>query len=513
MKEKILAYAPGVILFITALVVCALTYQDYGIAWDEPFQRGPGLLNYNYAFHNDHTLFQTPNDNHGAAFEMLLVILEQKMKIIVPRDVYLMRHIATHILFLLSALAMYILSFRLYKSRLIASLCFVMLIAMPRLYAHSFFNSKDLPFLSMTLITLTTIQAAFEKQKKYLFLLAGLACGYATGIRIMGIMQFCFILFFLIIDSTASITKKEKIIKSFQQILLFVAGFLFATYVSWPYIWKHPIVNFVDSYRTLAHYTIYGGDVFFQGKTMSAQNLPWIYIPTWLIITTPIIWLIAGCTGIACVCLSILKNPVSFLGNNSNRNLLLFLLSFTVPIVAIISLNSVVYDDWRHLYFIYPPFVLMAAYAINRMNNKKLKVLSLSLSLFQASDVIYFMVRNHPFHEVYFNEFVSHDNEYLRLHYDLDYWGPSFKQGLEYLLKTDLRKTIHLCRLPSADVPLDNNILMLETRDIRRIDITDVEHADYMITNFRTHPKDYTNTEIKSFRVLNSTILRIYKIN
>ena len=45
------------------------------------------------------------------------------------------------------------------------------------------------------------------------------------------------------------------------------------------------------------------------------------------------------------------------------------------------------------------------------------------------------MIRNHPFQNVYFNNFLSHDEQYLRKNFEMDYWGTSYKQALEYVLK------------------------------------------------------------------------------
>ena len=47
------------------------------------------------------------------------------------------------------------------------------------------------------------------------------------------------------------------------------------------------------------------------------------------------------------------------------------------------------------------------------------------------------MIRNHPFQNVYFNNFLSHDEQYLRKNFEMDYWGTSYKQALEYVLKNN----------------------------------------------------------------------------
>src|SRR6202012_1794600 len=99
------------------------------------------------------------------------------------------------------------------------------------LYAHSFFNSKDIPFTAMILIALTLCQVAFEKNKPTFFFLLGLACGYATSIRIMGVMLAVFILSFLLIDLVTDLIKKESAKKQGLNMLVFSAGFFILLYL------------------------------------------------------------------------------------------------------------------------------------------------------------------------------------------------------------------------------------------------------------------------------------------
>ncbi len=141
-------YVPGILLFLFFLVIGMVVYKDYGMCWDEPMQRGPGLLSYDFVFNGNEDLFNKATDNHGAGFELLLVMIEKWFNLTDSKEIYEMRHLITHVLFLAGAFAGYILAYRLFKNKFIAILGFIMLAVAPRLYAHSFFNSKDMPFLA-----------------------------------------------------------------------------------------------------------------------------------------------------------------------------------------------------------------------------------------------------------------------------------------------------------------------------------------------------------------------------
>ena len=503
-------YIPGIILFFIALVIGLATYKDYGVGWDEPFQRGPGLLSYNYIFYDNQELFTTATDNHGAGFELLLVFFEKWFNLTDSRDIYLMRHLVTHLFFLVSVFAGYVLLIRLFGKKYIAILGFLMLLLTPRIYAHSFFNSKDLPFLCMFIITLAVGQMAFEKNKPWLFLALGLSCGYMTSIRIMGVMLFCFLLLFLLIDFVVNLVNKKETRKTVQNMLLFSCGFCFLLYLAWPYLWKDPVHNFVESYSKLAHFDLFKGSNFINGKYEQPAKLPWTYFPIWFLITNPELWLITGFAGIIWVGINIIRRPLAYLINGRERNLLLYLICFFTPIVAVIVLHSMIYDDWRHLYFVYPSFVFLALYFIDKMLETKYRLIVQGICMLQVVRIIFFMVSNYPSNQVYFNNFVSHDKEYLRKHYEMDYWGCSFKQGLDCLLETDKSKTIRVnCEFKSL---VDNNVMLLPEEDRNRIQYTDAANADYIMTNYRTHPYDYPSYKtVYSIAVLNSTILSVFK--
>src|ERR1035437_6234235 len=369
MKKKLQSiiqhpYFPGIIMFLIALVIALFTYKDYGICWDEPYQRDPpGLQSYNYIFHGSQELFKRAQDNHGAGFELLLVIIEKMLRLTDSRDIFLNRHIVSHIFFLVSIFAAYVLIYRLYKNRFIASLGFFMLAFMPRMYAHSFYNSKDMPFLAMFLIIFAVCHVAFDKNKTWLFFALGLLCGYATSIRIMGVMLLPVILLLLFIDLVNNLKNKEKIGKPLLQMLVFTVGFVILLYLPWPFLWKDPIRNFVDSYTKLAHYSAWKGGLLFNGKILySDKPLPWTYFPTWFLITIPELWLLAGFGGIILLVIDFFKRPLVYILNTKERNYILYLFCFFAPIFAVMFLHSVIYDDWRHLYFVYPSFVMIGLY-------------------------------------------------------------------------------------------------------------------------------------------------------
>lgn len=512
MKEKISPYLPGIGLFLVTLILGIIVYKDYGMGWDEPLQRGPALLSWDYVFHGKMDLFTTETDNHGAGFEMVLLAFEKGMNITDTRELYIMRHIVTHILFLLSSFAGYVLVYRLFRDKWIASLGFLMFTFAPRIYAHSYFNSKDLPFLCMVLIGLAFTQLAMDKRKWWWFVLAGLAFGYGTGIRIMGILYGLLVGLLLLIDLIMKMKEKQKPTDILIQMGVFTAAFCGMLYTSWPYLWRNPVAKFAESFGALAHFK-FQGSVFFQGQFIPAPELPWTYIPTWFIISTPILWLIAGTIGLVWITINFVREPKKFMPNGNERNFMFYVLCFMGPLIAVIGMHSVVYDDWRHLYFVFPPFVLLGLYAINRLYiMQKMKWVALGICGAQFLLIANFMVMNHPNEQVYFNSLVKQDDEYLRGQYELDYWGCSFKQALDNIAESDTSSLIKVAG--NWAFPLNNNVMILP-KDVRKrfIVINEPDKADYFLTNFRLHPGDYpSNNVFYELQICHSTVMRAYRI-
>ena len=51
----------------------------------------------------------------------------------------------------------------------------------------------------------------------------------------------------------------------------------------------------------------------------------------------------------------------------------------------------------------------------------------------------------HPHQMVYFNFLVDRRTpEYLRTRYEMEYWGPAYREGLEHLLRRHPQETIHV---------------------------------------------------------------------
>ena len=429
------------------LIVCALFLLaglvlagEYGINYDESSQRHTAAANLDYILGRADGI-AAPNYHdrvYGVAFELPLLLAERGLGLADYYDVHRQRLILTHLFFILGGYFCYRLAYRLFGSRLIALVALLIYLLHPRIYGQSYINSKDPVFLSMFMIALYLLERAFRRDTIGAFALLGIAVGLLTNLRIMGLLLFPAVLALRGLDWFQVGKGPER-----KAILLTGGVFLLAggltVYALAPYAWTNPGDYLAASLDlTVNHPTILSP--VFQGERIPSDQLPPHYLPVWFGITTPPLILLAGFIGAAAGAAAVFRRPAAVFRNNRLRFHLLLLAGFLLPPLAAALLGANQYEGWRHSYFIYAPFALLAAGGLHwlggglarqpawRGGMYGLAGLGLGLVLLQMAQI-------HPLQYSYFNFLVDRTTpEYLRTQYELDYWQLLTTPALEYLL-------------------------------------------------------------------------------
>jgi hypothetical protein len=118
----------------------------------------------------------------------------------------------------------------------------------------------------------------------------------------------------------------------------------------------------------------------------------------------------------------------------------------------------------------------------------------------------------HPYEQVYFNHFVNKYDNTRRKSFNMDYWGLSFREALEYIVNNDASEEIKICFSNAAG---PQNIYYLSIENQTRIIVVDnPEKADYFISNYRYHPADYEyKNEVFTIERDKNKVLSIFKID
>jgi hypothetical protein len=499
------------IIFAILIIFGLSNYKDYGISWDEPAQRLIGEVSYNYLVHGDQNLKTFKDADYGVGIELPLIMIEKGLKLENPRQIYLVRHLVAHFFFLVCLLCGYLLILNLFKSRWLALAGVLFFVLHPLIYAHSFFNTKDVPFMAMYLVCFLFIYKAFDTYKLSMFLLAGMASGFMINLRIMGVMLALFVFGFIVIDLMSKWKDKKFRIIAFKSVSIFLLALCITLYLTWPYLYENPIQNLVSAFKNMSKFR-WSREVLYLGQLIEANKLPWHYAVVWFAITTPLVYLILGVLGFSFTAMKLLSKPQRLFENGINRHLIIYILCFSAPLIAVIVFKSVVYDSWRHLYFVYPPFVLLAVYGLHQISQSRFRWFGASISMMAFVTAGWFMIKNHPNQQVYFNAIINRgEPEYVRQNFEQDYWGVSYIQGIRAILEMDDSPVLEV---QMANAPGYYNLELLAKEDRDRIIINN-ENPQYLITEYRWHPQDYpysAEQEVFSVVVENNTILSVFKL-
>lgn len=465
-----------IVFFVCFFLIGCFIFSDYGISWDENVQRTQiGELNYNYIKTGDNTaLLNNFHKYYGPAFEIILFAVEDIFNITDLHHVFLVRHAISFLAFFFSVICFHLMCLRLFKTHKTALLASLILVFSPRIFADSFYNCKDLAMMCFCIIATHTMFLFIERQTILNAFFHGLACGFMLDVRIMGlVIPVATVYLFL--------TQKDKKWIPFSVFVFYTLVFVI---LFWPILWHNPIHNFIEAYKQMSNYQVMGSKNLFMGEWVPAANLPWYYIPVWVGITTPIIYSILFIIGIVYAS----KNILTSFKNTFSIQSVLFLCF--APVMAVILLNSTLYDGWRHVFFVYPYFVIIAVYGFKELikttKNIQLKNIISYTTLVSLAVVLIVMISNHPFQNVYFNAFAGND---IAKRYEMDYWGLSYKQGLEFILKTDKSEQINIAAANSPGFLNFNSIPENERK--RLIWNNDLSSSNYFLTNYRNHPQDY----------------------
>ena len=392
-----------------ALLIGALMLDDYGIWVDTWSQRAIGTVALDYLAGDGERAFEQlhfPWDRYyGAAFEAPLVLAERILGLEHGQDVYFSRHLFTHLFFLIGGVCCYLLVLRLFGSRALALIALVLFLLHPRIYAHSFFNSKDIPFLAMFMVSLYLVHRAFRRDALGAFLLCGVGVGLLANLRVMGIVLFAAVLVLRALDLALAGGADER-----KRVLLTGGGFALAAiltfHASLPALWTDPAGQFGEWAWTLnAHPNpIYH---LFQGEWLySRDRPPFDYVPVWVGITTPPATLLLALAGTVALAWRGLRRPRDVVRNGPLRFGLLLVALPVATVVAVVTLESNIYDHWRHLYFLYAPLIPLAIMGIHRLaspaHGRWRRSGAYVLTGVAVATALVSMVRIHPHQDSYF---------------------------------------------------------------------------------------------------------------
>jgi hypothetical protein len=430
-----------IIVFIIICLVMLLTFRDYGTIWDEEVQ----FVNGEYIISWFRTMFQDRSAlgyfdliYYGGLFD---VIANLGVRFL-PFGIYESRHLVTVGFAVLGLYATWRIG-RLVGGPATGVVATIFLILTPVFYGHAFNNPKDIPFASLSALTLYYLLLTSRSLPAFPVKLAvktGLALGATLGIRVGG----AFLIGYLLLFWTSRLISNPPLESTGTCLRMALGRAAVVILVAWPTMllcwpWAQeaPFTRPFEAFAAATHFQ-WEGEMLFRGKMISSLAIPWDYLPTWFLITLPEAYFVVFALAVFHLVRILLRKDIPSPMGLLDASALTFAVLF--PLVVVVVLKSVVYDAHRQFLFVLPPLAVLSAWCFvtflgNRGIHQLIRWLAASLVGVSFVLTIFDMAHLHPYQTLYFNRLFGGGLEKAATQYETDYWGASYREGIEALIQ------------------------------------------------------------------------------
>jgi len=517
-KKNIIPALVVFFFFCAYILLGSLIYKDYGVSADEGVDFLRGKIDYARARGGSFSDFRNSCSNtinvcyYPPLFSMILFRAAPNGDL---QTIYWRRHLVTFAFFAFSVFIFFLIGKKIFKDWKIGLLGSLFLIISPRIFAHSFYNPKDIPFLSAYIIAIYTLLLLLEKKNIFTAILHGIAIGVVCSIRTPGLIMIPITIFFYLFD----LFMARKNWKSY----LAAGGFLFISviiaaglvYICTPILYRNTIQNYIQAFNIMKQYPWQGGYQLYMGQNINNQ-IPWHYSIVWFSISSPIFYVVLFLLGGIILIIRSLKSRTRE-HFQYMRDFYLVGACGILPIISVIVEKSVIYLDNRQMYFVYPALLLISLYGfkslvdILRKKNHYWRVWTALILMIGLAYPVYFMIRYHPYEYTYFNFLAGSKMSVIKERFGLDTWGVSVKDGLEYIARSDPAQMINV----EVIGIYNGGWKLLDAQDRPRLNVLTPDPPDYIIETYRYYPEKQVvgGKIVYSVKVGDTDILTVYKMS
>ncbi len=503
-------YTIGIYIFLSLYFLIGLSiFQDFGIGIEEHFQRKSGFYWLNKildlssfeslkiaASNRYDAIMQIPNLvdiethlNYGILFDLPTAFIETIFDLR-EDQIFKMRHLLNFSVFFVSGIFFHKILEQKYKLKIITIIGLAIYLLLPKSFGSSFFDSKDLFFLSILTISYY-FYVKFEEQKKLKYLcLFALFSAFSISSRIFGLIL---PISFLIIEFLNYFERKSYF--EIKYIFYYLIFLIFFSFLHWPYLWiaindlSNVIENFVVRTDT---------KVYFEGIYINSKNLPFDYIPKLIFLGTPIFITLFFLAGILISYQKFFKNFINIeennnkkLWNNSYEKIdLFFIINFSIILIHYFTSNPNLYGGWRHYIFLN---FFISFFSINGIDStlnylKKIKTKFNLLNIAYLFFIIFFfhlvykLVLYHPYQSYFFNEIISNQK---KMNYEIDTQSLSRVDALR-IINEDSKNLKEVKIATASWTPLEDAKFQIDKDSWNRLiflGTSNKEDANYIYTN------------------------------
>ncbi len=424
-------------LLAVAAVVAALTFRDYGLAWDDyaHAEYGGLLLSFYTSGLTDRRALSWVNlYEYGGGFDLAAAVIAK----LSPLGPFESRRLTGALVGWLGLLIVWRTG-RHIGGPLAGLIALALLATCPLYVGHGFINAKDAPFavaMALLLLALVRVFDEYPRPRATTAALLGIGAGLAIGTRILGGLGALYALGALALMVTLAVRRDglRNAGTACGGFLLRLLPSLVLGYAVMALVWPWGAAEPLNPLRALQYFSRFfeqPWDELFGGARIKVTEMPRGYLPTLLTLQLPELFSMLAIGGVAGGLISVCRSSTP---PNRRAALLLVALAAALPIIIAVILRPAMYNSARHFLFVLPPLAvaggLAGAWLCDALRRgghlaalAGIAVLVIGLALPVAD-----MVRLHPYEYTAFNRLAGGVRG-ARDRYMLDYWGLSLKQA------------------------------------------------------------------------------------
>jgi hypothetical protein len=401
---------------------------DFGVTWDEKSRHRYGELVWEFLTGvraRTETYVEDGGHLYGGLFDTICAAVEKY----VPVNRYVLRHAINATFGWAGAVYVGRLAGRLF-GQWAGVLALVLIALSPRYFADSMNNPKDLPFAAATAAALfyfSMMSPKWPYLSRSTAIKIVVALAVALNIRAAALLYLGY--FGLLIGAFVLLERqftRRRLVDTVARVVAVTVGVMVLGTIFWPWALASPFIRPIEALLDFSN-SPYEAAVLFNGRPVLSNHLPWSYVPVWFLISTPPVVLVG----------------LLLASSSHNRvwwpRLLALSTIAAIPIALVVVRRSTLYDGVRHLLFVYPVLVVLAAAGwsawLSRSGDPWVRRIMATLLVVGLLNVLAFDVRAYPNEAAYFNELIGGSRGAFA-RYDMDYWGNCVLQAVAWSAKT-----------------------------------------------------------------------------
>lgn len=346
--------------------------------------------------------------------------------------------------------SLYLLCRKLQLSQKISFLGVLLFFLSPRMFAESHYNNKDVVLISLA-FTIFYWGLRVAQDTKWRDVIGFAVVGaLMANMKIIGLWYWgilgLYCIAYLVYNKHFNI---KVAVKGIGCIVIFALVYILVTPACWAGLKDFIVYNI----NLAVDYSTWRYNVLFRGKMLHPEytGMGNRYLPTMIMITTPVVILLLTALGAVTVVVDLIKSKGKKLFETTGFIFVILMIG-GVPLCYAILAETPIYNGWRHFYFVYASIIMLAIYGCKKIAEKWTSKRAKQILQLGAYGYCIWLglgiAVNYPQEHSYFNILAGNNIEET---YELDYWDLSVREAFEMIYE-EIKHTKQIIPVGTFDI-------------------------------------------------------------